>query len=100
MSRHLALAALLSGCAATEPQAVEVGAFRFHQAPVLEMTLDDGYVQFVDHDSLPNNVRHLRGKMTVRLYDEWATIHIPEDDSWHVVPRARMTYAGTWNMAP
>jgi|GEM_PF-4757731 len=91
---------LIAGCVQPKAMSDEAGELRSFGEPVAEMEIEQGYVQFVDHDGVPNTVRHLRGDMTVTVYEQWIAVRIPEDQSWHLIPRERVTYAGTWDMGP
>lgn len=52
----------------------------------------DGYVQFVNHDGVPNTIYHIRGVKHVEV-ENGVFIVSKEGKRW-VIPQARVVYAG------
>ena len=70
--------------------------------PLVTLTLEEGYFEFVSARGVPNTRYHVRGEMVARIFDDWVVVQLTEEDGTpkvHTAPRDLVTYIGTWDLA-
>lgn len=70
------------GCSETDATALKV------------LEYDEGYVRFVDVAAEPRRELALRGEMVVKLFDDYVTVLLDDNEIEYVIPREHLVYAG------
>jgi len=62
---------------------------------VAKMAGEKMYLQFVDQPAPPNTIYHVRGKYSVKVYEEWVHVSFTDEAKQYIIPRDRVIYMGT-----
>lgn len=89
----VAAVGLWAGMLVWSPGAAEAG--ERADTVITSMSGEHLYLQFVDQPAPPNTIYHVRGKLSVKVYEEWVHVSFADEPKQYVIPRDRVIYLGT-----